>query len=262
MRISCLKQYGSIVLERFRKLNRYQRGVLIFITVMTLIFTAVYSITISREGFLYKGAILVPRQEDGGTVYSGKIRGNKACFTVYEDGTVTFLYGDTLYGPYTVREDKTAVPQALASQESVTGIEIRLEETVLFRGGVQKGGSRLPLYNEDGSLYSDNSMGRNRRYTGPMDPSVPILLDLIAGPRLVHKGTWAPWFISVLCCLVTAVSVLFADELFRWHLSFQIRNADLAEPSEWEIAERYIAWTLLPLLALALFIAGLLDSPF
>ena len=51
--------------------------------------------------------------------------------------------------------------------------------------------------------------------------------------------------------------LLFADELFRWNLSFSIRNADRAEPSEWEIQTRYISWTVLPIMALVVFVRGL-----
>ena len=61
----------------------------------------------------------------------------------------------------------------------------------------------------------------------------------------------------MLFCIVTAISILFADELFRWNLSFQIRDADRAEPSDWEIATRYIAWTVMPVMAMVIFIAGL-----
>jgi hypothetical protein len=56
---------------------------------------------------------------------------------------------------------------------------------------------------------------------------------------------------------MTAVSILFADELFRWNLAFQIRNADRAEPSDWEIAGRYIGWTALTIMALVLYVMGL-----
>jgi len=47
------------------------------------------------------------------------------------------------------------------------------------------------------------------------------------------------------------------DEIFRWNLSFNIRNADKAEPSDWEIIGRYISWTVLPVLALIVYIMGL-----
>lgn len=51
--------------------------------------------------------------------------------------------------------------------------------------------------------------------------------------------------------------MLFADELFRFQLIFSIRNVEDAEPSEWEMMGRYIAWTVIPIMALVVFIMGL-----
>ena len=62
-------------------------------------------------------------------------------------------------------------------------------------------------------------------------------------------------------CILTAFSILFADELFRWNLALRIQNADRAEPSDWEIAGRYISWTLLPVIAMFVFIEGLRQLP-
>ena len=45
--------------------------------------------------------------------------------------------------------------------------------------------------------------------------------------------------------------------MFRWDLAFRIRNVEQAEPSECEIAGRYIAWVVLPIIALVLFVMGL-----
>ena len=38
---------------------------------------------------------------------------------------------------------------------------------------------------------------------------------------------------------------------------FQIQNVEDAKPSDWQIAERYISWSLLALVALIVFIIGL-----
>lgn len=65
------------------------------------------------------------------------------------------------------------------------------------------------------------------------------------------------WFGGVFVCIITTISILFADELFRWHLIFRICNADRAEPSDWEMAGRYISWTVLPVIAMILFIMGI-----
>ena len=58
-------------------------------------------------------------------------------------------------------------------------------------------------------------------------------------------------------CVIAAVSILFADELFRWKMSFRVRDAYDAEPSDWEIAARYISWTVMPILISILFLKGL-----
>ena len=54
------------------------------------------------------------------------------------------------------------------------------------------------------------------------------------------------------------VSILFADELFRWNLSFQIRDVYDAEPSEWEIFTRYAGWTVLTVLTPIMYVIGLM----
>ena len=252
-------------MERIRNLDRYQKGVLVFMAAMLLVFTPLYPATIARKGFLYEDAILVPREEDGGTVYSGKIQGEDAVFTVDGDGTVGFRYGDRSYGPYTVREDPSAIPEDTGLEEGMTGIELRRGEEVIFRGGVLDGWDGFWLYQEDGSPYVSvtAAMGdgtvidENGNEIDPMEPSVGTILSLMAGPELEHKGDWYGWLYGALLCAVTAVSILFADELFRWNLSFQIRDVDRAEPSDWEIAGRYIAWTVMPLVALVVFIVGL-----
>ena len=72
-------------MERIRSLGRYQKGILILMAAMVLLFTALYPIVLSREGFLYRDALLIPREEGGNTVYAGKIEGQPASFTLYDD---------------------------------------------------------------------------------------------------------------------------------------------------------------------------------
>lgn len=235
-------------------------------TAMVLVFAVVYPKTIAREGFAYKNAILIPNQENGSTVYSGKIQGIQTRFTVSPDKTVEFQYGGNIYGPYTAKEDPTAIPRDHDLAESMTGIELRQGEKILFRGGVLNSGENRYLYNEDGSMtgfevstYTSNGtvIDGKGNVTDPMEPSISTILDLMADPELTHKGDWRAWLAGLSLCIITAVSMLFADELFRRNLAFRIRNADQAEPSEWKIAGRYIVWTMFPFLAMMVFIAGL-----
>ena len=185
---------------------------------------------------------------------------------VSADKTVEFQYGDKIYGPYIAKEIQDAVPQKSELRESMTGVELYDGEELLFRGGVMKHGEDYWLFNEDGDFEHINiswgtidgiEMDAAGNIIDPMEPSVSNILDLMAGPELTHKGEWSTWFGGVVISILTAISILFADELFRFNLAFQIRNVEQAEPSEWEIASRYIVWTILPILTVILFVIGL-----
>lgn len=253
-------------MERIKSLDRYQKGILLGMLVMAIAFLAAYAVTISRVGFLYKDVILTPGSEGGSTVYSGRLRGQPARFTVSADKTVTFQHGQTTYGPYTAREDAAAVPQNEPEAGEMTGIELRCGDAVLFRGGVLRFDDGYWLYDEDGTIHGFRisyvtSDGVERDEYGneidPAEPSASDILNLMEGPKLTHKGEWPVWFGAVFVCALNALLILFADELFRLNLSFQIRNAYLAQPSDLEIAGRYVCWTALAILALVFFVMGL-----
>lgn len=257
-------------MKRFQSLNRYQKSILALMAAMVLIFAAVYGAATARKGFLYQNAILVPAQADGVSTYAGRIRGEAAVFTVSADKTVTFQYGGRTYGPYTAREAPDAVPQGRQAGGQMAGVELYCGGELLFRGGVLELDGRRWLCNADGSpaddvvtvtvTYGNQDvlvMDENGKVIDPMEPSVSAILDLMAGPALTHKGVWPLWACGALLCVFTAVSILFADELFRFEMAFRIRHADTAQPSGWEMAGRYVAWAVLPAAALAVFIAGL-----
>lgn len=253
-------------MNRIKSLNRYQKGILILMIVMPLTFAVIYLITIQRVGFEYKDTILVPSQEKDKTVYSGKIHGQQAYFTISEDKTVVFRHGNTTYGPYTAKEDPTVIPKEEEMAEYMTGVELRQGEYVLFRGGILETKDFYLLYNEDGVLSDldisvvisgGEELDENGNQIDPMEPSAATILKLMNDPKLTHKGEGFAWLGATLICAFNMLSVLFADELFHWYLSFQIRYAYDAEPSDFEIAGRYIGWTTLSIAALILFIMGL-----
>ena len=253
-------------MERIKNLNLYQKGVLVFMIIISLVFSVIYARTISQVGFDYTDKIFVPSQDEGSTVYSGKIYGQQAHFIVSEDKIVEFQCGDKSFGPYIAKEDPTAIPKDEEFRDEMIGVELRHGEDLLFRGGILELGENTVLYNEDGTVeslgfsfgtYDGKEIDENGNVVDTVEPSVSDILELMNNPELTHKGEWLTWFEGVFICILNAVSILFVDELFRWNLAFQIRNVEKAEPSEWEIAGRYIGWTVLPIMALILFIVGL-----
>ena len=253
-------------MERIKRLNWYQKSILIFMLAMALVFAVVYHMTIARVGVLYQNAIFVPAEENGVTVYSGKLRGKQAEFTVSADKTVSFRCDGQTYGPYTVKEDPTARPEDEFGREGMTGVEIRDGEELLFRGGFWQSDGSFWLRNADGSMdlgmqtyVVENGVKKDSdgNIIDPAKPSASDILRLVYGPELTHKGSWLAWFSAVFISLLNAGSILYADELFRWNLSFQIRNAETAEPSDWELMERYLSWTVLTIGVLVIYIVGL-----
>ena len=253
-------------MARIRQLDWYQRGILLLLLALALVFAVIYRVRIARVGFLYQDKIFVPSEENGVTVYFGKISGEPAQFTVSEDKAVSFHCGEKTYGPYTVTEDPTALPEVEIEREGMTGVEIREGEKLVFRGGFWQSGEDYWLRRQDGSM--DLSVGvfvtgdgvmrdANGNAVDPLEPALSDILRLVFDPELTHKGSWLAWFGAVFLSILNAVSILYADELFHWDLSFQIRNAETAEPSDWELMKRYLGWTVFTIMVLVIYIVGL-----
>lgn len=248
-------------MNRFRELERYPKILLIALLVMAVVFTAVYAVTASRVGYLYNDEIFVPRQSEGALVYEGKVEGRDSSIIVALD-TVTVHWGSTTYGPYTLREDPTAQPE---DHPYMTGIEILDGEKPYFRGGVSDEATDFWLLSEDGEqlLNMTYTLSNGIEYDmagNPVDhmkPSPYQIVSLLRGPELTHKGAWEAWFVGLLACLATAVSILFADELFYLSICTRVENAENAEPSDWYIASRNFSWLFLTGMAGVLFLMGL-----
>ena len=254
-------------MEKIKSLGLYQKMILLFLSVLVIIFSMLYSVASKKEGFAYQNKILIPKQENGSTLYSGKIKGEHAAFTVFEDNAVKFRYGDKSYGPYIVKEDPSAIPKDHSLSDSMIGVEVYDNKELIFRGGVLDSDNELWLFNEDGG-FDTSSIGfvttmdgivvdENGNEIDEMEPPVSVILELMDEPKLTNKGNWVIWVEAVILSIFTAISIFFADEIFRWNLAFRIRNVEQAEPSEWEITSRYIIWTVFPILITIFFIVGL-----
>ena len=237
-------------MKRFRDLDRYPKIILSALLIMAVVFAGIYGITTSRVGFKHNDKIYVPRQENGVTLYEARAEGQDCVFTVTDD-TVTFAWGPKTYGPYTLREDPTAIPDDHSF--AMTGIEILDGDRVFFRGGVTDEQEDFWLVSEDGDfpLTMIVTMSDGMEYDSngnPIDHMKPTpyqIVSLLRGPELTHKGQWEIYGMMLFLSALVALSILFADELFYLSLAFRVRDAEYAEPSDWEIASRFISWTVL-----------------
>lgn len=253
-------------MKRIKSLNGYQKGVLIFTLAIALIFSVIYPCTLLRNGYPYRGKILVPAQVNGNTVYSGRIDGEEVRFVVSDHNTLHFQCGDSSYGPFTVEEDPSAIKDDDELADYRKGVVVREGDEILFRGGVMEFEDGFWFYLEDGtsvvktthSADDGEIQDENGDPVEKWKPTIDTIYDLLNGPELVHRGEGKYWFYGIIICLINVVGLLFADEIYYINISFMVRNAEIAEPSGWEIGFRYFAWTALAICALAIFVTGLL----
>lgn len=253
-------------MKLIKDLNIFQKGILLVLVAMIIVFGVVYAFTSPKVGFLYLDAFLELTEEAGNEVYSGTLGKQECSFIVTPERTITYQRGEKTYGPYIVKEDPTAVPD---EYEYMTGVEILNGNEVIFRGGYYENGgdkNNLVLIDENGDLAgltvsivtSDgntyDSSGNMIAYGGP---SATAILHLWLEPELISKANWAYWFGGILFSILTAVSMLFADDLFRLKFAFHIQNVEQVEPSELEIAGRYFGWIALTVLVFVINMTGL-----
>ncbi|MBQ2865838.1 MAG: hypothetical protein IJE90_04905 [Clostridia bacterium] len=251
-------------MERIRSLNWYQKTLIIITILTVLIFSIIYPRVVNRVGIRYNDQIFVPETLDGATVYSGELDGIESKFIVSADNTVEFYYGDKLFGPYTLINDPSAVPQNHTNASRMTGIELRCGDEVVFRGGIAKFGSDYwCLYDEKGdsnsSFTPEYTIGNTgyKSKKGSAEPNTYTILSLMRGPELTHKGDKGFLLIAVFVSIVNLITILFADELFKFGLRLRISNAEDAEPSEWELMGRYGGWTFAVIMIISILIYGL-----
>lgn len=253
-------------MERIKNLNGYQKALIIIMIVAVMVFSIIYPKTVSRVGFRYNNEIFVPAVNDDSSItYSGRLDGKDARFVVSADKkTVEFCHGEDVYGIYSVAEDASAIPKNHQNAGKMTGIEIRDGEEILFRGGIYKYGSdNFHLYPTNGkydSMLSDPYI-QNKGFKSTDDttskPNAYTVLALMGSPELTHKGSKVIWFSVSVLCLFNALSMIFFNDLFRFDMFFQVRDPESAEPSDFYIMSSYIAWTLITILSVPLFIFGL-----
>lgn len=247
--------------DKWLELTLPQRILLLLQLGMILLFAILYGTLGRQQVIWYEDAPLRYAAVGETITYSGRLYGQQAVFTVSPGPVLEYRLGDTLYGPYSILYDDTAVPSEGdgASCDGLVGIEVRDGQDVLFRGGYLDDFSVL-LFDESGELYSPIKVTASTTYGGPIvnaDPSVYDILRIVAGPELVARGHFDFFVLGVLCCVVCAVLMLFADPLFRLSLVFRIRNVESVEPTDWELCGRWASWVLMAVLALVCFVVGL-----
>jgi len=253
------------VLAKWKEMSLYRKVLLAVLAVMVLGFGVATPIAGSRKGMAYGGDLLYFTEDNGVRRYAGRNDGKISEFTVQPDGTVGYRWGDYTYGPYRVVEDPAATPKGMPN---CTGIEIRREDEVLFRGGYllfrigyYGRGSSLELFKEDGERLAEwggvgvgtttsgitwyGEDGRELSEYEFREPDLSTLVELSLGPALTHRGNFVYYLLGTLLAAFNIFQICCPGLMFQLSLLGRVRNIGDAEPSEWYIIMERIEWAVL-----------------
>lgn len=248
--------------KRWEGLPGLQRTVVVLLLAAILGFRVAYSTYARQQGITatYQGAFLRYERVGEEDRYTGKPDGAELTITRTADGAVCTQWGKVSHGPYTVTEDPSARPEG-HNDLFCMGVELREGENVVFRGGWHHSGGAGYLIHENGTAYSAGyyvGTVNGHRVSGPQwEISLNTVMRVWDGPELVRRGAEVVWWLATLLALVGVAEVLYADDLFRWRLSWRIKDPEEAEPSEWELAGRSIGAVLITGMVLAMYCWGL-----
>ncbi len=210
------------------------------------------------------GTLRVERQGEV-SVYEGRAidRQYPVQFAVGPGPTVEFRLRGELQGTYTVAEDPSAIPEKAdvpGGWERYTGVEIRKDGRTWFRGAYDPD-FPFALLDESGTAVA---IGIHAfASTSVPEPDPGDILSFAYGPAVSPRGKAVFLVLGLVVSAICAVSLLFEDPLFRWHLSFRVQDPYGAEPSELELFGRWVGWITLTGLELFCYIAGIgLIRPF
>lgn len=276
--------------EKWSAMPFYRQAMLAATVGLMVLFAVLYLIMGRQNGLEYGNDFYKLKAQGDARVYTGvdhgqrdfistqSGEGKKTVYTVCKtpDGyRVECQIEGQEFGPYQVTEfPRSDVPAVLTDLPLEGGLEIKNTATgeLLFRGGYWQNSGYVFLVNENAKTEADGNAALTDKltvgsvslfdYAPPIPEEGPSCDDLVrftlgAEANMTHKGDWMYYALALLAAVFNAASLLYAEELFIFHMSFRVAEPERVEPSEWELFTRHVGWGVLLLLELILLFTGL-----
>lgn len=261
----------------------FYRQLMLVATVGLMVLATVWYLTVgSQKGVEYGSSFYALTTVDRTMTYTANAHewregntiiqsngGRKIVYTVtpvFNSGfVVTCKMGEETYGPYQVEGlALTDLPAEFAKYPLNGGMEITNVTTgeLLFRGGyMQTSDGYAFLLDERAKMESGSILD----YAPPRPEKGPDCDDLYhftfgAEESMTSRADWMLYFYALLFAAFNTVSLLYAEELFIFHMSFRVADPESVKPAEWELFTRHAGWAVFLFLEVMLLLAGLLSG--
>lgn len=228
-----------------------RRILLLVNAVMAAAFLFIY---LAMDGYIcrYQDVLFDVTESEGSYTYSGEMDGTLIEFIASPDNTFSYFINGKDQGTFTVTQDPSAAPQsdALVSDTILSGVEIRRDDQVFFRGGFYKYSSGLLLVDQDLSPVSGPE--------SPDEPSPHAVLFFALFGRAVRHGNWLFFLIALSFAVLTFLTAFFPDPFFRAHMALTKDERDHTKTPTYRKVLSWIFWCALTLGAFSLFLSGLM----
>lgn len=267
--------------EKWASWPFYRRAMLAVTVGLMVLATVLYLTVGSRKGIEYGSSFYALTTEDGTMTYTGNthewregntiIQSNVGWETVYtvaeapEGYTVECRMGNETYGPYQVAAvDLADLSTRVLGFYLDGGMEITNVTTGerLFRGGYIRSSSGYAFLLDENKEGEASSIGD---FAPPKPKAGPDCDDLYhftfgAEASMTRKANWLYYFCALLFAVFNTVSLLYAEDLFTFHMSFRVADPANVEPSEWELFSRHVGWAVFLLFEGIFLLAGILSG--
>ncbi len=241
----------------YKKFTKFQKGSLIALAVIFLVFLGTYLyFSLFQQGAMIGDTFFSAKKDGNSTVYQGSLYETPGTVTMTPDENgATFLFqfdnqasGVSFTGEY----------QVAFGEETDQGREVTVTDqdgTVLNAGFTYyQPGSDLSLREENGDPSIDVTISTLPYDWENFEPPYASIISLAAGDNVYHRGHWGLFVVISILGIIAALAVAFPMAFFKFQYRMAVENP---EPSEFYRSTFKVECVVFPVLLLVAYLWSL-----
>ncbi len=246
-------------MKKLKELNGFKKSVLVVLAGLVVLFAFIYAALYQQEGRIFRDTFLKKAELPDRTVYTGTGDGKKFTISIDDEKNTTIFIGGKQYGPYKVLGGDT-------TKETYPAVTILQNDEVVFSGSLKQWDDSFIVFKDDGSLYVGHPiyngdvpvLDEHGKIIDVNEPTADEIIYISKDMDLSRRATeWGFYVLGTILSVITALSIIFADEIFVFYMSFRIADPETAEPSSFELGSRYFSWVVMPFIIILIYFMGL-----